>query len=258
MAVVGDVIFVIGHFPILPTSVWSRCDHTKNGACISSARTSPVAHRRHASIISILLPFISTRRTRMLTSRGRIIGLIITSALPTMIGCSSGILLSRTTSVSNSDYPDDLKKRIVALRATLSEQDARRILRDSLGEYVVENSEPRLDAVADDSLIFTATLEFNNPTAVRTTQSAQITTYHHYSEQRQVQVPFADVRHIRIKTDGSRRHVDFVTPLRIVKSPYYGVSLFRAGVKPNTDEPALIASLLLLFTNLEESSWANF
>jgi hypothetical protein len=185
-------------------------------------------------------------------------GLIVAWLLPFVLGCGGGLLLSRTNIVSNDDYPGDLKSRIAALKATLSEQDAKRILRESLSRDTVRENEPLLDTVADDGFHFTVMVKRDDRTEVRSSQSAQTSTTYSHLEPRPVQVPFADIRHIRILTDGSRRRVDLVTPVKVLNPPYYGVALFRVLAKTNADEPGLIASLLLLCSNLEESSWASF
>jgi Sel1 repeat len=184
---------------------------------------------------------MSTRQLHVLTS------IIVATWLAS--GCARGIFLSQTAIVNNIAYPEDLKRRIIEFKRTLDEEIAKGILDAALSNYVT--AEP---AVINDGLNYVGDEVVDDGTVIHTEGPFVRSSVMYHFERRTVYVPFSDIRHIRIaQKDYPKSHphnfVDFVKD---------GTHTFRFIVRPDADETRLVASLLYLCKNLEDSSWMSF
>jgi hypothetical protein len=190
---------------------------------------------------------MSTRQLHVL------IAIIVSTWL--VSGCAKGIFLSQTGIVTNKEYPEDLRRRIIEFKTTLDEETAKGILDAALSNYVTAEH-----AIIDDGLNFVGDEVIDDRTVIHTEGPFAKQSVMSHLERRTVHVPFSDIRHIRIaRTDYPKSHphnfVQFVSR-RVVRA--YGVNDFPFIVRSDADEARLVASLLYLCKNLEDSSGMSF
>jgi hypothetical protein len=166
---------------------------------------------------------------------------------------NASIYLSQIKIVSNKDYPVFLKDSINEFRKSLNKDDAEEIIRTSL---VLDDNK------IDNGLKINLQLKFIDNTDYRV-KGQETITYHY--ENRQIFVPFSEIRFIRIrKLKDVTKHnvyytVDFVTKVTLSRnSPYYGNNKFVFKIRPEANEVALTASLLNLCNNIKDSKSTNY
>lgn len=168
------------------------------------------------------------------------------------------IFLSQTEIVRNKDYPASLKDKIIKFKSGLNKDSAEVIISKSV--YIVDSLYPGINsAYIKDGLNIHLEVKVGDGVKSETSGTRYLsttrTTEYYHLESRPILVPYDDILNVYIRKDKSKYSVEFWTKFPVLKSEkkvkYYGANKFEFKIRPDTDEVALIASLLYLCESIK-------
>jgi len=165
------------------------------------------------------------------------------------------IFLSQTQTVRNKDYPASLKEKIIEFKNSLNKDSAEQILRTSL---LLEDKSSSLFVGAsyiNNGLGMNLRIIANTQTKITSNGQFTTTTTSHGYGSLPILIQYSDIENVYIRKIREKFTVEFwikiYRSLPPSKRPYHGQNFFYFTIRPETDEVALIASLLFLCNNIK-------